>query len=130
MNRKEAMRQNEQESKLMDLGITPTEAERLRKISLTLSNWGEHLCNDTEEDDEGKAYRIYNIDGPGPVKRYSVPNLGAGAIRRLAAIMANYPHLWAYHQLDPRGAALYVGLVSRLDGANIESVYTRGVCVY
>ena len=114
----------------MNLGFTATEAERLRKISLTLSNWGERLCNDTEEDDDGKAYRMYNIEGPGPVKRYRVPNLGAGAIRRLNSIMENYPHLWAYHQMDPRGAALYVGLVSTLDGANIESVYTRGVCIY
>ena len=55
----------------------------------------------------------------------------AGALRRLAAIMApRKRRLIAYHQGDPRGCALYI--VRRRDipaGASVESFYNRGVAV-
>lgn len=55
----------------------------------------------------------------------------AGAKRRLALIMAKYPHKVAYIQTDPRGASLYILNKSDIPtDATIDSCYSRGVAVY
>lgn len=95
-------------------GISRDDIEALRRIEMTLHRWAERECNgEVETDDDGKSFAVFNVDVGGiglrdGVKRYRVPNREAGALRRLAAIMARYPHLRAYHQGDPRGCALYV----------------------
>lgn len=64
-------------------------------------------------------------------RRYKIADREGGALKRLGKIMAKYPALTAYHQTDPRGAALYV--IPRADipeGADIGSCYNRGVAVY
>jgi len=108
MTRKEAERQNHQAETLMRLGLSRDEAEQLRRISRTLSSWGERECNeDIETDEQGRAW--LTIHGAFHGHRYRIPNREAGALRRLAAILK--PHsrrLTYYHQTDPRGAALYI----------------------
>lgn len=127
MNRKEAIRQWDQTNALNALGISDVDAEALRRISMQLSRWGESLCNDTEEDEDGKAYRYC---GPMMDTRYRVPNRGQGALRRLAVLATKYKDsVWFYYQSDPRGASIYVGSVADMP-ADISSNYTRGLAVW
>lgn len=106
MTRREAMRQTIMFDRLRSMGFTQDEAEQLRRISLTLSHWAERECNeDIEQRDDGSAWLRPQYDGAKP---YRIPNREAGALRRLAAIMAAHPTLTYYHQTDPRGAALYI----------------------
>ena len=55
-----------------------------------------------------------------------------GALKRLDAIMARYPHLKAYVQGDPRGAALYIWTPrnAAVYGDDIDANYSRGIAVY
>ncbi len=156
MTKQEAMRLARQMEVLQSLGFTQDEAEKLRRISMTLRRWHEKECgtdNGCIERDEttGKAYWLSSMSG----KRYPVRDDETGARRRLAAIMAkhdgNHCHrcdpyalqpcgkycghvvgkLSAYVQGDPRGAALYIirpGDVPQ--GASVDSCYSRGICVY
>ena len=124
-------------NRLSEFGFTYTEIETLRRAQMTLHRWSEMECGDGNdyaswsiERDEttGKPYKcVYPHSG----KSYRTPvaDLEKGALRRIAAIMANYPHLWFYHQGDPRGCSLYVGRnADVMDGA-LESLYTRGIAV-
>jgi hypothetical protein len=127
------------------LGVSHDDANALLKIERTLQRWGERECGDDQgraiERDEttGKPYWTYD-QGNGKRGRYPIPDREAGALRRLAAIMAKYPALWAYHQGDPRGCAVYVGRWSDMpkgdtlqpikqERADLSSYYTRGVAV-
>jgi hypothetical protein len=98
-------------------GISYEDATALRRISLALRRWNERECNGEVERDEdtGKVYAVYNIDGPGPINRFPTADKERGAQKRLAAIMARYPKLGAYEQGDPRGCALYIYLHEDLD---------------
>jgi hypothetical protein len=116
------------------LGITDADADALRRIEMTLHRWAERECGDGSdwaiERDEatGKPFNVYH--GPGKSRRYRVADKEAGALRRLAVIMARYPELVAYHQGDCRGCMLYV--LRRADvreGEDIDAVYTRGWAV-
>jgi hypothetical protein len=116
------------------LGITDADADALRRIEMTLHRWAERECGDGSdwclERDEatGKPFNVYH--GPGKPMRHAVADREAGALRRLAVIMARYPELVAYHQGDCRGCMLYV--LRRADvkpGEDIGAVYTRGWAV-
>ncbi len=80
----------------------------------------------------GKTFAVYNIDGPGPLKRSRIPDREKGAQRRLLAILARYPALQAYEQGDPRGCALYIIPRKSLDdGKDVNSCYSSvGVAVH
>ena len=113
------------------LGITDADADALRRIEMTLQRWAERECGDgtdwcIERDEKtGKPWNVYH--GPGPSRRYPVADREAGAMRRLAGIMARYPDLIAYHQGDCRGCMLYVLRKSDVKlGEDIGAVYTRG----
>lgn len=96
---------------LDNLGVSKEDADALLRIERTLHRWAERECNgDVETDESGKAWRLGgHRDFRGPTSpRWPTPNREAGALRRLAAIMARYPALAAYHQTDPRGCALYL----------------------
>ncbi len=142
MTKKEAIRQNEQESALCTLGFTPAEAESLRRISLTLHRWSEHECNGTIERDEDRGNKPYwsNLNtGEHYVCR--VPDREAGALRRLEKIVARRnrevvapfagSELTYYVQGDPRGGTLYILRPGDVpEGKDAGSYYNRGICVY
>lgn len=130
MTRKEAEHREWMYRALMAYGLTRDDCEQLRRISLQLHSWDERCCNeDIEETDDGKAWlTVHGIRGN---HRFRIPNREAGALRRLAAIMA--PHkrrLVAFHQSDPRGAALYIVRRKDVRGSSLGGNYTRGIAVY
>ena len=128
--------------RLESLDINLADQDRLRKIEMTLSRWSERECNGEIERDEvtGKMFASYEYNGPGGYgrSRFAIADKERGALKRLAAVMAKYSHLWYYHQGDPRGCALYVGRwadVGISAGAAARKpempagLYTRGVAV-
>lgn len=123
---------------MASLGFDYQEADRLRRIEMTLQRWAELECGDGNdyaswaiERDEttGKPYRcIYPHQGE--KRRHAVPDRERGALRRLAGIMRGHPELVAYHQGDCRGCMLYILRASDVKpGESIGSVYTRGFAV-
>lgn len=135
MTKQEAQRREHMFRALATFGIDRREAEQLRRISMQLRSWHERLCNeDIEERDDGSAW--FTFHGASKSHAWRIPNRGAGAERRLAAIMAPHRcHLCYYVQTDPRGAALYI--VSRVQlrragkkPADLDSCYTIGTAVY
>ena len=79
-----------------------------------------------------KTNKPYLVTHPhtGKSHRRAVADREAGALRRLAKLMAGHPEWLAYHQGDPRGCALY--LVRREDvkpGELLDAVYSRGFAV-
>lgn len=133
MTRHEAMRLNQQEATLCNLGFTPAEVETLRRISRTLHTWAEAECNgDIERADNGDGvpYRSLAATG-GKHLAYRIPDRERGALRRLHALLAQHPTLTAYVQGDPRGCALYILRPGDVpDGQPIDSYYNRGLAVY
>ena len=121
----------------MSCGLTYDHAVAVRRIALTLRRWYELECGTEqgaiERDEETNTPFFYYdspINGVWKRKRYQVADRETGALKRLASIMATYPHLKAYIQTDPRGGSLY--LIRQGDvpeGADVESYYTRGVFV-
>lgn len=125
---------------LARMGISDADAYALRRISMTLRRWYELECGTDAgaiERDEvtGKPY-FYNarsryLDPHDPRARYQVADRERGAEKRLAAIMARYPHLSTYLQTDPRGCALYLLRPGDVpEGADPGSYYSRGIAVY
>ena len=121
--------------RLESIGITLADAETLRRISMTLHRWHEGECgNDNgciERDEQtGKPFNTrYSYTG----KRisYPIPDREKGALRRLSQTMAKYPHLSAYVQTDPRGAALYILRPGDVpEGKEVNAYYSRGFAVY
>lgn len=115
--------------RLQDLGFTYEEACALRRIEMTLSRWSEMECGDESgraiERDEttGKPYITYDIGQNGKRGRYAIADREAGALKRLKAIvdarnaratpvfgaeLETAFKVYAYHQTDPRGCALYL----------------------
>lgn len=114
-------------SVLMDRhGISSDDVESLLRIERTLGRWGERECNgEVEVEEDGKAFALREWGAQwtsGKRCRTPTANREAGALKRLAAIMARYPKLAAYHQGDPRGCALYVYRHDDLDrfAANVQ----------
>lgn len=137
-------------TRLQSLGFTYDEAASLRRIEMTLQRWSEQECGDgndhgswaIERDEEtGKPYRVHHhyLHGRGKdyVTRYAIADREAGALKRLAAIVAarnarnpDADPLIHYHQGDCRGCMLY--LLKRSDirpGEEIGSTYNRGLAV-
>jgi len=138
VTRKEAIRQTIQANNLCSLGFTQDEAEKLRRISMTLHRWHEMECgtdNGCIERDEatGKTFWLNAMTG----RRFPTPDRETGARKRLAAILAACnarriaDPLGAYIQGDPRGAALYILRPGDVpEGKEPECYYSRGLCVY
>ncbi len=144
---------------LQSAGFSFEDAHALRRISMTLHRWHELECGDSNDyaswcitrghhgtrppafvhDEDGKPYleRHYYpqvVGQPGNRTTYTaIPDRERGALRRLARIMARYPGFASYVQGDPRGCALYIIPLDRLntyDAANLDCCYTRGIAVY
>ncbi len=138
MTKKELLRRTALENALCALGFTSDEANTLRRISNTLQRWYELECGSDsgaiERDDAtGKPYwinyhsRYLSANDP----RSRIADREAGALRRLAAIMAKHAPLTTYIQTDPRGAALYILRPGDIpDGSKVDECYTHGICVY
>lgn len=97
---------------LTSLGISRDDAESLRRISMTLHRWHELECGTgsgaIERDEKTGVPYWYNANSryiaANDPRAYSrVPDREAGALKRLAAIMARYPALSSYIQGDSRG---------------------------
>jgi hypothetical protein len=119
-------------ARLAQTGIAIRDAEKLRRIAMTLHQWSELECgtdNGCVERDEttGKTYWLNAMSG----QRYPTPDRETGALKRLAATMARYPALGFYVQGDPRGAPLYVLRPGDVPtGECAESYYNRGIAVH
>ena len=127
------------------LGFGYEESNQLRRIELTLQRWAAGECGDSnnycsthiERDDEtGKPFWVVMPHDRPPSKAIRTPiaDREAGALKRLAAIMAKHPELESYHQSDPRGCMLYIVRKSDLNGHDgkrlpIDANYTRGLAV-
>jgi hypothetical protein len=155
MIKREAVRQHTQEQTLQNLGFTSTEAQNLRRISLTLSRWAEHECNGTIERDENRNNRPF-WSNPSTGRHFvaTVADRESGAIKRLKTIVSMRNQrvitnlvepatlqgsldqvlnisLSYYVQGDPRGAALYILRPGDVpDGADADSYYNRGIAIY
>lgn len=110
------------------LGFSFDEANKLRRIEMTLSRWGELCCGNengciSRDDETGKPYWQSSWDNH---SKTPVADREAGALKRLAKIMAEHPELVAYHQTDPRGCSLYVVRKSEVNGCPLDQCYTRG----
>jgi hypothetical protein len=140
MNRKEAIRQTHQIDTLRNLGFSNEEADKLRRISLTLQRWYERECGtdggSIERGDDGKAY--WRSERTGKLTRTA--DRETGAIKRLRNIVharnirqprAEDPLLSFYVQSDPRGAALYILRPQDVpQGKNPAEYYSNGICIY
>jgi len=139
---------------LVQLGISMSDADQLRRIAMTLHRWHEMECGDGndygswcitrgkkdsrgafEYDDAGKPYMEYHSHTSNGAKYTRIADRENGAKRRLTRIMANYPQLTYYIQGDPRGASLYIIPKTGLFASDpspeyLEANYTRGVAVY
>ena len=118
--------------RLEQIGLSNNDAWTLRKIAMTLHRWHELECGTdggaVERDEEtGKTYWLNSMTG----KRWPMPDRETGARKRLAKLMAGYPHLGAYVQGDPRGAALFILRPGDVpEGKEVDSYYSRGIAVY
>jgi len=104
MNKREAMRLNEQENRLLSLGFTSDEASKLRRISMTLRRWYELECGTdignvsrSIERDEVTDKPFMRIQYPwnsmtGTIwvdRKVPVADREKGAINRLNTIISN-----------------------------------------
>jgi hypothetical protein len=146
MTKREKQRITAQENTLMGLGFTAFEAEKLRKISMTLQRWHELECGI----DGGCIERDEKTDKPFWRSEYSgklspIADREKGAKKRLNHFIGmRNTREWAfqgcpmsqveikpYIQGDPRGAALYLIRPDDIpEGKNVDSYYSRGICVY
>ncbi len=132
MTRKEAIRRTHMENALMAVGVPYNAVDLLRRISMQLHRWHELECgveNGGIERDEktGKCFWYNSYNG----KRSPCQDRETGVLRRLTIIMRGTPHLRAYVQSDPRGAALYILRPGDVpEGADESAYYSRGIAVY
>ncbi len=139
MDKKELTRRIEQADRLARLGFSLEEAEQIRRISCTLSRWCEMECNEDvrrheEGPRKGKVFIVRHIqgwDGKYRETRCPIQDRETGAIKRMNKIIAAHPGLAWYYQGDPRGAAVHVYSVDKLEGRDIDSVYSLiGIAVW
>jgi hypothetical protein len=150
MTKQEAMRLTHQQNVLMELGFTQDEADKLRRISMTLRTWHERECGIDggcieRENDDGTGRAFWHSSHSG--KRWPIRDMETGAKRRLAGIVdacnkARRTHMTGdamtpqdglryYIQGDPRGAALYIIRPGDIPaGQTVDSCYSRGIAVY
>ena len=116
-------------------GVEWSDAVALRRIAMALHRWFELECGIDggwieRDDTTGFPYFHYETTG-GNAKRHRVADREAGALNRLNSIMTRYPHLSAYVQTDPRGAALYIIRPGNIpEGGDVECFYTNGIAIY
>jgi hypothetical protein len=157
MNKIEKQDQQRMIQRVMDLGFTFDEVQKLRRISLTLRRWYELECGTSNDhgtdfaiergrkergefisDPDGKPFlrTEYNYRLGYQVRHYPTADRESGAIKRLKAIVAPHSRKVTYFlQTDPRGCALYI--VPKKDykkyghNRSLDCVYSSvGIAVY
>lgn len=154
MTKKQFERRQYLFDRLQSIGFTRHECEQLRRIEMTLHRWAEYECGDSndrfsrmiERDEQTeKPYWCVQWHNENKARRTPCPDRERGALRRLGKIIADCntrnwvgfagpiqdcpKYLVSYHQTDPRGCALYVGLKSELGDRSIDSCYSRLIAV-
>jgi hypothetical protein len=95
MTKRDAIRQNEQEARLLELGFTRDEAAALRRISMTLQRWFELECGNSNEytsyaierdEETNKPYMAY-YPNQGKSRRVPIADRETGARKRLTSIL-------------------------------------------
>lgn len=121
---------------LVRTGISPDDAHALRRIAMTLHRWSElecgseHGCIERNET-TGRPFWTSAYTTRMATVRHYIADREAGALKRLAKIMAKYPTLKSYIQGDPRGASLYILRPGDVpEGCEAESYYSRGLAVF
>jgi hypothetical protein len=137
-------------ARLITAGFTANDADALRRIAMTLSNWHELECGTSDDykswaivrgsmskdvfthDDDGRPFiEMHPYRGDTRTIYSAIPDRERGALRRLASIMARYPGFASYVQTDPRGNSLYILRPDDLTGGQpIDQIYSRGIGVY
>ena len=136
MTKKERERITAMYYRLSELGFTFQECEALRRISMTLSRWGERECNGEVERDEktGKPFHYSEIQTrSGWIRKgHPVRDMETGAIKRANDIVRTHEGIDWYYQTDPRGAALYIYRHDDvIPGVSVECSYSSiGIAVY
>lgn len=119
-------------TRLQKLGISMEDCLALRRIAMTLHRWHELECgvdNGAVERDEKTLNCFWYNSLTG--KRTPTADRETGALKRLQAIMKDYPDLVPYVQGDPRGVALYILRASDIPaGRDLDSCYAHGVAVH
>jgi hypothetical protein len=133
--------------RLKRAGLTENDAWKVRRIAKTLQRWHELECGDSNEyaswaierdgdEPDSPPYLVRHhyrdsvwIGARPSTTKTKIPDRENGALRRLAAILANYPSLVPYVQSDPRGAALYI-CNRATTPLPLDQFYSRGVAVY
>ena len=109
--------------------ITPSEANTLRRASLTLHRWAELECGDSNdyaswgiERDEtsGLPYEVRYRHDRNTSTRTRIADREKGALARVARFCQS-KGLHFFHQTDPRGCALYIA-AEPLTDQNYSSV--------
>lgn len=110
--------------RLGEMGFTFEESQTLYRAQMTLHRWAEAECNGEiqrdEPEDGGKVWRVNRSVGPLKWEPYQIADREAGALRRVAAIVARHPAIWFYRQGDPRGCSLYVGKLADVPPHNFD----------
>ena len=119
-------------NQILPLGVSADDFRALRRISMTLRSWYVHECNGAIQRDgergDGVPFWHSTWDGR---RLYRAPDRERGALKRLEAIMARYPALAHYVQGDPRGCALHLIPRDKIDGNDLDVIYSsRGYPVY
>ena len=136
MTKKERERITAMYYRLSELGFTFTEAEALRRISMTLSHWGESECNGeiARDETDGKAYHYWYVSTQEGTLGYrrQVRDMETGAIKRANDIVRPHEGIDWYYQTDPRGAAVYIYQCKDWEiGKDISAIYSSiGIAVY
>ena len=125
MTKQEAERQTRQADTLRALGFTREECGKLRRISMTMKRYP------IADRERGALRRLAVII---KVRNARVTGLNNAAVDRhietncagcLCSVVSTYI------QTDPRGAALYIIRPGDVpEGADVNSYYSRGICVY
>jgi hypothetical protein len=155
MTKREAQRYAFLSEALWSHGLKQAEIDTLLRCQKTLHTWAEHECNGTiqRDDKTGKPYWHFSDEQNFPRHCYRTPDREAGALKRIAAILAPHapkqytadtcpgrpcgadcdhtsPGLTFYHQGDPRGCCLYLLRPGDVpEGKDPGSCYSNGIAV-
>lgn len=137
MNKTQKQNLTRLENRLCNMGISLMDVRHLLRIERALRRWHELECGTDrgaiERDEKtGRPWmrrEVANRTSGTHVVKWIVRDMEKANLKALDGLMKSYPDLVKYVQTDPRGCALYILRKIDVSGADISSVYTRGVAV-